>query len=195
MSNRYAESVDKIADYLYWLLPNFFKKKVKHDSLVYRLLKIFGKQLENVRDDINLLNRQFTAATAFNSHLDEIGKARGVFRLKDEQDDDFKNRILVAHLEKQKAGTIPGMTDGLKILGFEVDLIELFQTDRSRWSEFIIRINTWDGAVNQTAFYNEINHLKPAHTRMIVDPMLNLDEFDNGFFDDVDNSHLDSWEI
>ena len=190
----FALTTDKLADYLYWLLPAFFKKKEKHLSNTYKLLNVFGKALEETRDTIYQINDQFYIETASLKNLDEIGRARGVFRLPLESDDDFRLRIGKAHIEKQKAGTVAGMTDSLKTLGFETEIIELYKTDRTKWSEFIVRVLSWDSSNTQNKFFDEINRLKPAHTRTIVDPLLELDELDTGYFDDVDNP-FDSWDL
>ena len=190
----FVTKTDKLADYLYWLLPAFFKKKEKQASNVYKLLTVYGELFEQIRDTIYEVNDQFYIETASLKNLDEIGKMRGLFRLPLESDDEFKERIKNAHIEKQKAGTIAGMVNGLKTIGFETSIIELFKTDRSRWSEFIVRVISWDQSNSQTLFFNEINRLKPAHTRMIVDPLLDLDELDGGYFDDIENP-FDSFEL
>ena len=194
MSNLLVIKTEKLADYLYWLLPAFFKKKEKQNSNVYKLLTVFGEQFEEIRDTIYEVNNQFYIETASLKYLDEIGKARGVFRLSLESDDEYRVRIKDAHVEKQKAGTNIGMIDGLKTIGFETQVIELYKTDRLRWSEFIIRIISWDHINSQTLFFNEINRLKPAHTRMIIDPLIELDELDGGYFDDIENP-FDSFEL
>ena len=59
----FAETTEKLADYLWWLLPVFFKKKAKYESGIYQLLEVFGKGLEDVREQILLISRQFAAKT------------------------------------------------------------------------------------------------------------------------------------
>jgi len=197
MAERYAENVPKLADYLWWLLPTFCKRKPKHESWLYRFMDVWGEQFEGIRERIETLNLQFTAETAEDKQLDEIGKARGTWRLPNESDEDLRQRVLDAYLEKQKDGTTPGMIQGLGILGFGIDIEELYKTDPSRWSEFIVKVFTWNGINSQDAFYDEVNRLKPAHTRMLTDPALELEVFDdNGFFDTPDGSgRFDGWSL
>lgn len=193
MSNLYAETTDKLADYLWWLLPNFFKRKAKHESCVFKFLTVFGKQLEDIRENIIILNNQFTAETASGRYLNSIGKARGTYRLQNETDNHFRNRIMNAYIKKQKAGTKVGMIEGLAAFGFDTTIMELYKTNKNRWSEFIVKINAWDGITSQNIFYAEVNRLKPAHTRMVADPMLDLDVFDSN--ENLDENYFDGWDV
>jgi hypothetical protein len=193
---RYAETTPKLASYLWWLLPAFFKSKAVQDSWLYRLLTVFGEQLEDVRTDVNVLNRQFAAETAEGEHLDSIGRARDTFRLPGEPDADYSQRVLDAYIEKQRGGTMPGLLGGLSTLGIGVEVEERYHTDRSRWSEFIVRVLSWTGVTPQNTFYDTVNRLKPAHTRMIDEPAIALAVFDDGgFWDEADDGdgRLDSW--
>lgn len=196
---RYAETTAKLAAYLWWLLPAFFKSKVVQDSWLYRLLTVFGEQFEDVRTDVNVLNRQFAAETAEGEHLDSIGRARDTLRLPGESDTDYRQRVLDAYIEKQKGGTMPGLLGGLSTLGISVEVEERYHTNRSRWSEFIVRVLSWTGVTPQNVFYDTVNRLKPAHTRMIDEPAIPLGVFDDdGFFDTPDDGTgdlaFDSWE-
>ena len=202
----FAETTENLADYLWWLLPVFFKKKAKYESGIYQLLEVFGKGLEDVREQILLISRQFAAKTAEGEYLDNIGLAYGTYRLPDENDRKLRSRIMTAFEKKQKEGTAAGLIEALKALGFDVEIKELFRKNRSRWAEFIVRILKWDGKFSQDSFYSEVNRMKPAHTRMVADPAVVLDTWDDGGILDMEQgssagpgfavtSSFDSWRL
>ena len=190
----YTETTENLADYYWWLLPGFFKKKANHESWLYRLLGAFSGQLEEVREQIRLLNRQFAGETAEGQQLEEIGKARGTYRLKGETDTSYRKKVMDAYLEKQKAGTLVGIQTALKNLGFKVTITELFKTNKARWSEFAVKVTRWDGKAQQDIFYDELNRMKPAHTRPVIVTTLKPDVFDDGECFDQ-GQKLDSWTI
>ena len=120
MSNRPAETVAKLADYLWWLLPTFLKKKDRAQSLVARFCEIWGEMLDEARTTLTEIIPLLLVKTASGAYLDKLARQRQVFRWEGEDDESLRTRVLAAYLIKQKGGTIPGMEDGLAALGFEV---------------------------------------------------------------------------
>ena len=113
---------------------------------------------------------------------------------------------MTAFEQKQKEGTVAGLIESLKALGFKVTIEELYRKDRHRWAEFIVRILKWDGKFSQDNFYAEVNRMKPAHTRMVADPAVVLDTWDDGGVLDMEQgssagpgsagtSSFDSWRL
>ena len=98
---KFAETTEKLADYLWWLLPVFFKKKAKHESGLYPMLEVFGKGLDDVRAQILLSSKQFAAKTAKGEYLESIGLAYGTYRLPDENDRKLRKRIMTAFEKMQ----------------------------------------------------------------------------------------------
>ena len=119
MSDRPAETVAKLADYFWWLLPTFLKKKERAQSLVARFCDIWGEMLDEARTTLTDIVPLLLVETATGEYLDKLARQRQTFRADGEDDESLRTRVLAAYLIKQKGGTIPGMEDGLAALGFE----------------------------------------------------------------------------
>ena len=120
MSNRPADTVEKLADYLWWLLPTFLKKKDRVESLVARFCEIWGEMLDESRTTLTEIIPMLLIETATGAYLDKLARQRQVFRGDSEDDESLRTRALAAYIIKQKGGTIPGMENGLAALGFDV---------------------------------------------------------------------------
>ena len=120
MSNRPADTVEKLADYLWWLLPTFLKKKDRAESLVARFCDIWGEMFDESRTTLTDIMPLLLIETASGAYLDKLARQRQVFRGAGEDDESLRTRALAAYIIKQKGGTIPGMENGLAALGFEV---------------------------------------------------------------------------
>ena len=192
--NRPADSIAKLADYLWWLLPTFLKKKARTESLVARFADIWGEQLDDARETLISIIPELLAATASGEYLDLLARQRQVFRGVGESDESLRARVLAAHTIKRKGGTIPGMTEGLSRLGYNVEVLEPYK-GTSTWSRFLVHILTWDGVVaDQRVFYDTITQLKPAHTLPLVDTTIVMGTWDDdGDLDDPSNGQLDDW--
>ncbi len=191
MSDRPADSIVKLADYLWWLLPTFLKTKVRAGSLVARFAEIWGEHLDAARETLIVIIPELLAATASGEYLDLLARQRQVFRGVGESDESLRARVLAAHTIKRKGGTIPGMTEGLARLGYSVEVLEPYK-GTSTWLRFLVRILTWDGVVaDQRVFYNTITQLKPAHTLPLVDTTIVMGTWDDG--GDLDEGQYDDW--
>lgn len=154
--SRPADTIEKLADYLWWMLPTILKKKDRGDSLVARFCEIWGDMLDESRATLIEITPQFLIETASGDYLDKLARQRQVFRGDGEDDDSLRARALAAYLIKQKGGTIPGMEYGLASLGFDVVVWEyrvnkmgLIEppTDPAEQDTFIISASveqTWD---------------------------------------------------
>ncbi|MFH1531091.1 MAG: hypothetical protein ABIK09_10210, partial [Pseudomonadota bacterium] len=80
MSDRPAETVAKLADYLWWLLPGYMKKKGREDSLVARLCEVWGEALDTARGTLIDIIPQLLAETAIGGYLDMLARARQISR-------------------------------------------------------------------------------------------------------------------
>ena len=139
MSDRPAETVAKLADYLWWLLPTFLKKKDRlsacdaqagSESLAARFCDIWGEMLDESRTTLTEIIPQLLVETATGAYLDKLARQRQVFRADGEDDESLRTRVLAAHLIKRKGGTIPGMENGLTALGFDVVVWEYRVVDK-----------------------------------------------------------------
>jgi len=179
MNNRPADSIARLADYLWWLLPVFLKKKDRAQSLVAQFCEIWGERLDDARETLTSIIPELLAATASGDYLDLLARQRQVFRGIGESDDSLRARVLAAHTIKRKGGTIPGMTEGLEKIGYEVEVLEP-NRGTSIWSRFLVRVLSWDGVVtDQSVFYQTVRELKPAHTRAHVESAISMGTWDD----------------
>ena len=183
--SRPADTITKLADYLWWLLPVFLKKKDRAASMIAQFCEIWGERLDEARETLTAIIPELLAATASGDYLDILARQRQVFRGIGESDDSLRARVLAAHTIKRKGGTIPGMTEGLEKIGYEVEVLEP-NRGTSIWSRFLVRVLSWDGVVaDQSVFYQTVRELKPAHTRAHVGSEISMGTWDDGGeFDD-----------
>jgi len=169
MSSRPADTVAHLADYLWWLLPTFLKKKERRLALTGTLIDILGGVLGDARTTLTEVVPQLLAATATAEYLDRLARQRAVFRGVGESDGSLRTRVLAALAIKRLGGTLPGMAQGLATLGYVVEVLETYR-GTPHWSHFLVRILGWDGVVtDQRVFYDTVRRLKPAHTRTVYE--------------------------
>jgi hypothetical protein len=169
MSSRPADTIAHLADYLWWLLPTFMKKKERRLALTGTLVDIVGGALDDARGTLTEIVPQLLAATATGVYLDRLARQRSVFRGVGETDASLRTRVLAALAIKRMGGTLPGTVQGLATLGYVVDVLETYR-GTPHWSHFLVRILGWDGIVtDQRVFYDTVRRLKPAHTRAVYE--------------------------
>ena len=172
MSDRPAETIEKLADYLWWLLPAFLKKKERTASMVARFCDVWGGILDTARTTLIDIIPQLVVETAAGEYLDMLARARQIFRGEGETDDSLRIRVLAAHEIKRKGGTIPGMENGLAAIGYTAE-VEEPNTGTDKWSRFVVKLLGWDGVVaDQKVFYQVVRLLKPAHTRALIESLI-----------------------
>ena len=169
MSNRPADTIPHLTNYLWWLLPTFLKKKERRLALTGTLVDLLSGVLDDARTTLTEIVPQLLAATATGEYLDRLARQRTVFRGVGETDDSLRVRVLAGLAIKRLAGTLPGMVQGLATLGYAVDVLETYR-GTPHWSHFLVRILGWDGVVtDQHVFYDTVRRLKPAHTRAVYE--------------------------
>lgn len=194
---RPADTVARLSNYLWWLLPSCLKKKDKADSLLWSFCDVWGEVLDDVRTTIEEIIPLFLADAATGEWLDRLARARLLVRGEGESDESLSARCLAAYAAKKKGGTIAGLVEGLASLGYGVTVTEPYKgTDR--WSRFLISIATWDGALtDQWEFYRTVRALKPGHTKphyvSSLDPCT-WDDWTHGETElELDSGSLDDW--
>ena len=198
MSDRPAETVAKLADYLWWLLPGYLKKKERTASLVAWFCDVWGGILDTARTTLIDIIPQLLVETATGEYLDMLARARQIFRGQGESDGSLRIRVLAAHEIKRKGGTIPGMENGLAAIGYTAE-VEEPNTGTDKWSRFVVKVLQWDGAVaDQKDSYSTVRLLKPAHTRALIDSLLAPETWDDWEPGDPpmgldDGGALDGW--
>jgi len=198
MSDRPAETIEKLADYLWWLLPAFLKKRERAASLVARFCDVWGGILDTARTTLVDIIPQLVVETASGEYLDMLARARQIFRGEGETDESLRTRVLAAHEIKRKGGTIPGMENGLAAIGYTVEVEEPYKGIVEKWSRFVVKVFLWDGVVaDQKVFYQVVRLLKPAHTRALIESLLLPETWDDFELDEppkpLDVGLLDGW--
>jgi len=173
----------KIGKYLWWLLPNFLKKKGNVDpeeSTTHNLVTIQGETLDESKSEILSMRDQHVVEKAVGEHLNLLGDERETKRFLGEDDATYRARIFLAAQRKRKVGTFPYMVMMISDLGFGVEIIEVWTIDRRYWAEFIVHV--WDAGnpitVNQDELYREVDRARPAHTRPVYQIDFPLETFD-----------------
>jgi hypothetical protein len=194
---RPADTVSPLANYLWWLLPGFLKRKAREQSVVGRLCDVWGEELETLRSTLEEILPLLVVETATGSWLDRLARGRQTFRREEESDESLRVRVLAAHEMKRQGGTLPGMVAGLAAVGYGIAVEEPYR-GTPRWSHFVVRVLTWDGVVaDQGVFYSLVRLLKPAHTRALVESELSpgrWDDWDEGDPpQELDSGTLDDW--
>ena len=169
MSDRPADTVPRLADYLWWLLPQFLKRKGRQGSIVGGVCDAVGDTLDSARTTITEVIPLLLVQTATGDYLDRLARMRKLSRETGELDESLRTRVLAAMTVKRKGGTIPGMIEGLAGLGYQVEVEEIFK-GTAKWSHFVVRIVAWTGVVvEQAVLYDTVRKLKPAHTRAVYE--------------------------
>ena len=198
MSDRPAETIAKLADYLWWLLPAFLKKKERTASMVARFCNVWGGILDTARTTLIDIIPQLLVETAAGEYLDMLARARQIFRGEGETDESLRIRVLAAHDIKRKGGTIPGMIGGLASIGYTVEVEEPNKGNPAKWSRFLVKLLQWDGVVvDQKVFYQVVRLLKPAHTKALIESLLYPETWDDFELAEppkpLDEGTLDGW--
>jgi hypothetical protein len=197
---RPADTVRSLGEYLYWLLPGFLKKKGKEGSLVYGLCTALGSTLDDARDSLRSLADQFYAERADAIQLSKIGAERDTIRQPGEDLPTYRARVLSALSHRRAFGTLLGVSRLSQYLGYTVEISEPYKGS-PRWSHFVVRILSWDGAnPDQLAFFRMIRRSKPAHTRVVIDCEIDLatwDDWEDGIEEpkQLDSGDLDDWLV
>lgn len=179
------------AEYLYHLAHAVFKRSEK-DSDIDRFAQAIGPNYDDVMETIFLLREQALVATATGKALDVLGKERNMLRYPDEEDDLYRARLLSAYRIYSADGTIPGITEILRLIGYpNAKLNELFKLGiivpkfdgthyytgetvhkgGSRWSEFTVSLGIDDSRSlarkDMELLRRTISQAKPAHTKLV----------------------------
>ena len=176
---RPADTVPRLAVYLWWLLPGFLKKKGRGRSITRGLCKSFGGVLDDTRESLRSLAPEFYAQTADAIQLSKIGAERDTIRKPGEDTETYRARILSALANRRAFGTLQGVSGLSQYLGYTVDIDEP-NKGTPRWSHFVVKILSWDGSnPDQLAFFRMLRHSKPAHTRAVIDCQLEMGTWDD----------------
>ncbi|MFW5435201.1 hypothetical protein [Paenibacillus apiarius] len=159
---------EKFSDYMYYLLIAPLKKVIKRDNQFYLFLKVIGKLFDQTKEDIFRVREESMIITASELMLNEHGRERDMPRLKGEDIESYRLRLMMKNLIATQAGTEQGILTALKALGYEKSYIEPYYIhDPDRWAEFIVYLgSSTPSGINDIAIIDaEVMKVKPARSK------------------------------
>ncbi|GEM_PF-4738089 len=182
-------------EYLWGLLTSALRRSADGD--LRKWVDAWGAQLDLAKAAIFKLRRSWLIATAQGQALDVIGQGRKLPRYPGETDDDYRLRLSAAWEIYRRGGTIPGMQEALRLIGYpEADIYELYKdgpvspfhngarlydgeikhSGGVRWAEFRITAKVDEGRnvtrTDMAVLMDTVYRLKPARsmpTAMVFD--------------------------
>lgn len=177
----------KFGEYLWRLLSSPFKRS--EDGDVRRWVDVQGETLDNLKLSIFKMRRSWLIATAQGEALDAIGRSRKLPRYPGEDDKAYRRRLSAAWEIYSRGGTIPGMVEALRLIGYpDAQVHELYKdgpvspfhdgtyrynhevrhSGGVRWAEFRVRARMEeDKALTRTdmaVLMDTIYRVKPARS-------------------------------
>ncbi len=129
--SRPADTIARLADYLWYLLPAFMKRTNRAESLNAAWCETWGEVLDEVRETLESVPRQAHVDTADSPYLEKLGKEKQTLRRAGEELEDYRERVAGALVRKQRQGTIPGLIADLDDLGVTAVLWEPWVLSKS----------------------------------------------------------------
>lgn len=144
---------EKLADYLFYLLPGPLKQNKKQNQLRI-FLSVLGGVMDDIRDDILRLREESIIFTASPCMLDVFAQERGMFRLSGETEEEFRLRLMEKADVAALSGSEAGILLALKTVGYPDCSIEpLWKEDAERWAEIYVSFHPGSvDAVNNIDF-------------------------------------------
>jgi hypothetical protein len=126
--------------------------------------------LDQVREDMLWLRRQFNPATCEEQYLDHYAQARGIRHHRLESADRFRARVVNAYTWQLQGGRVAGLFAILSHYGYAVvRIVNLRDEDPARWAEFRVVTDPpaeGFGADDYELLAWVINEQKPARSKL-----------------------------
>lgn len=132
------------------------------------LVKGLALYMDDVREDILWLRRQFSPATADDELIERYGTSRGVPRTRYDTDDKYRTRVVRAYAWHKLGGLVGGLPQVLAEYGYPGGVIRHCRDDApALWAHFEVHLLTpsheW-GQADIDAVYALANTYKPARS-------------------------------
>lgn len=140
--------------------------KVEADGECRKWVLVLGSLLDDARESVLNIRRQWTIEHARGWVLDMRGAERDLPRWYNESDDDYRRRVRAAFALYAAGGTLPGMQRALLQIGYDDVLI----TERSgpTWAHFLLSFGFPLDMVmsrrERDMLKSTVWRIKPAHT-------------------------------
>ena len=161
---------NKTTKWLWSIAPSHMKEgnKPNEERDSYKLFSVWAKNTEEFKKEAYKVRKNRFPQYANPDSLRLLGKERGIEPyIEGESLEDYRKRVISALEFWQKAGSVRGIKEVLKNLGFEN--IEIKRVGGDKWAEFVVELSTPDRQITLTLrdFLIElINTLKPAHEKL-----------------------------
>ena len=128
-------------EYMFFLLTAPLKKKRKENQ--FRIFfKIVGGLFDDTKQDIFRIRRESNITTASAVMLPVHGADRDMVRLKGEETEYYRKRLLMKAIVAELAGTEQGILYALRALGYNRCRISpVWLADPDRWAEFYVHLD------------------------------------------------------
>lgn len=128
-------------EYMFYLLTTPLKKS-KSVNQFRIFFRVMGLLFDDTKQDIFRVRRESNIATASKAMLQVHGDDRNMVRLKGEETEYFRHRLLMKAIVAQMAGTRQGILYALQALGYAgCDVSPVYVDDPERWAEFYVHLN------------------------------------------------------
>ncbi|MEF2968367.1 hypothetical protein V3851_23670 [Paenibacillus sp. M1] len=159
---------EKFVDYMFYLLFGPLKKVIKKSNQFYIFFKVIGKLFDQTKQDIFKVREESMIISASELMLEIHGAERDMPRLKGEDVESYRMRLLMKNVIAEQAGTKNGILTALKALGYDQSYIEPYYIyDPERWAEFIVYLgSSTPPGINDIAIIDgEVMKVKPARSK------------------------------
>lgn len=126
---------EKFSDYMWYLLHAPLKVN-KVGNCIVTLFIVLGMLFDELKEQLLSIQKQGNILTATGRYLDLCGRDRNIPRLKNEDDESYRKRLLMKVEVAQRAGTLKGLELALEAIGYQVEIKPAYLEDETRWAEF-----------------------------------------------------------
>ena len=155
-------------EYMFYLLTAPLKKH-KSTNQFRIFFKVMGGLFDDTKQDIFRIRRECSIVTAARSMLQVHGDERDMVRLKGEEIEYFRRRLLMKAVVAEKAGTEEGILYALQALGYKNCYITpVWETDPERWAEFYLHLDIdldTEPRLDLKVFIEEVRKVKEASAK------------------------------
>ncbi|MEF2965678.1 hypothetical protein V3851_07535 [Paenibacillus sp. M1] len=158
---------EKFVDYMFYLLFAPLKKVIKKNNQFYIFLKVIGKLFDQTKQDLFRVREESMIISASELMLGEHGRERDMPRLKGEEVESYRMRLMMKNVIAEQAGTREGILLALRSMGYDQSFIEpYYLLDPERWAEFIIYLGSQSpsGINDISVIDKEVMKVKPARS-------------------------------
>ena len=159
---------NKFSEYM-WHLIHYPLKAKAIASDIYILFKGLGILFDDIKEKALNISKQSNILTATGRYLDVCGQDRKMPRLENENDEQYRKRLIMKFEIAKRAGTTKGMIMALDSIGHDASITPMCLVDREKWAEFQTWIDgsalEYDALLDYKKIYNCIMETKPASAK------------------------------